>query len=298
MALKVMLAASTIPEDSQIQLPCMASIKLDGIRSPMVNGTAMSRKMLPIPNRFYQEWAKEYCNQLHGLDGEGIVGLPGGEGVFQRSTSGLMSETGEPDFRFYVFEKWDHPGHAMDRYAELAAQFAFQPIPRVHLLEQRVVNTLEDLRAMYNRALAQGYEGLILKHPRHLYKNGRSSVLEGTLLKWKEWADSEAIILDVNQGTENTNPLTKDELGHAKRSTHKAGKVLKDTVGSFHCKDAYSGVEFNCATGPLTEADLKIMWGAREKLPGRVITYKFQKSGCVVKPRYPGFKAFRSPLDF
>ena len=102
-----MLAASEIPEYNQLHYPLMASLKLDGIRSPQVNGRAMSRKMLPIPNKHYQEWCGDHAKALHGLDGEGIVGLPFAEhdddDVFNRSTRGLMKAEGTPDFTFYVF---------------------------------------------------------------------------------------------------------------------------------------------------------------------------------------------------
>lgn len=296
-----MLAASEIPQDHELRFSLLSSLKLDGIRSPMVNGVAMSRKMLPLPNKHYQEWAGDYAKDLHGLDGEGIVGLPyaedGDDDVFNRSTRGLMTVTGKPDFTFYVFEDWDSSEPALARNTALAKRVQSLTIPHIQLLQQTLVLDLPSLKTQYDQALKNRYEGLILKHPEHLYKYGRSTVLEGTLLKWKEWADSEARILGIQEGTTNNNPLMKDELGHAKRSTAKAGKVPNGLVGSFLCEDLYSRVKFKCSTGSLTEDQLRELFIKRHELPGQIVVYKFQKSGVIRKPRYPGFKGFKHVLD-
>lgn len=295
MFIKPMLAASEIPLETNLKFPLMVSYKLDGIRSLMIDGRAMSRKMLVLSNLYLQEWAKEYATALHGLDGEVIVGQPYGEGVFQRSGSGITSIEGEPDFTFYVFEKWDSTRNARVRFAELSQQA--EGIPRVYVLPQMIVHNVAQLKEVYAQALSIGYEGLILKNPLGAYKNGRSTVLEGTLLKWKEWADSEAVILGFKEGSTNTNVATKDELGHTKRSSAKEGKIPKDTLGSFLVKDIYSGVEFSASTGNLTVTEAKEFWDNRENLVGKIIVYKFQKSGVKDKPRFPGFKGFRSSID-
>lgn len=296
---QVMLAASEIPTPEQLVFPLFASMKLDGIRSPQVNGIPYSRKMIEIPNLYYRSWAKQYGNQLHGLDGEGIVGLPYGKNVFKRSGT-ILKQEGEPDFCLYVFEDWESDQVAMNRYQHLKTRLAVEKIPRVQLLEQELVRDIDQLKAKYDKALLDGYEGLILKAPLGKYKNGRSTVLEGTLLKWKEWVDAEAVILGIKQGTTNTNEALKDELGHTKRSSAKAGKVPREIVGSYHVRclnGEYEGKEFYVSTGSFTEAELIAQWHDRENLTGKIMVFKYQKTASDDLPRFAGIKGFRDIMD-
>lgn len=294
--IKVMLASSEIPKVEELKFPLFASAKLDGIRCAVVSGKAMSRKMIPIPNEFVQAWAKENAEALEGLDGELIVGEPCGDGVFIRSGKGVGTVGGEPDFTFYVFECWNQPTMmAVERYAYLESRV--QNLPRCVLVPQSIVNTPEELLAYNRDALEQGYEGMILKKLWGHYKYGRSTLNEGLLLKWKEFSDSEAVILEVLQGKTNTNPDIRDALGHAKRSTAKAGKVGTQMVGSFRVKDIHSGVEFKCALGNQTVKEAEQLWAIREQLVGKTIVYKFQKVGVKDKPRFPGLKGFRDAFD-
>lgn len=293
---KVMLASSEIPPVTALKFPLMASVKLDGIRCVVVDGKAMSRKMIPIPNLFVQAWAAEHSELLQGLDGELIVGLPYGEGVFNRSGTGVGKAGGEPDFTFHVFECWDKPElTAVERYQYLQSKVV--GLPRCQLVEQDLLHTAEELLDWNTLTLQAGFEGVILKKPEGKYKNGRSTLNEGLLLKWKEFCDSEAEILEVLQGKTNTNPDIRDALGNAKRSSAKAGKVATDMVGSFRVRDIHSGVEFKCGLGNQTVKEAQKLWEMRDQLVGKIIVYKFQKVGVKDKPRFPGLKGFRDAFD-
>lgn len=292
---KVMLAVSEIPAAESLNFPLFASAKLDGYRCAIVDGRAMSRKMIPIPNLFVQKWAAENAAALEGLDGELIVGEPFGNDVFARSGAvGKISD--EPDFTFYVFECWNQPQMtASDRYEYLKSKVV--QLPRCKLVTQQLIESVDQLVKLNEGTLAQGYEGLILKKLDGKYKNGRSTLNEGLLMKWKEFIDSEAEILEVLQGKTNKNPEMKDALGHTKRSTAKAGKVLTETIGSFRVRDIYTGVEFQCGLGGQTLDEIAQLWAVRDKLVGKIIVYKSQKVGVKDKPRFPGMKAFREAFD-
>lgn len=298
-----MLASSEIPTVEQLVFPLLWSPKIDGVRCLQMDGQAHSRKLLPIENPFVSQWSKTYFHLLEGLDGELTVGPPHstgeGDDVFNRTAGALRRSTGEPDFTYHVFELWNYGAHAFDRWEALQSRFEDQlkaPHLRVRLVPQVLVRDLQELKARHTWALEAGYEGSMLKHPRKMYKHGRSTLDEGILLKWKDFADSEAVVLSVNQGTTNTNPLQRDALGHAKRSSAKAGKVLKDTIGSWRVKDLYNGKVFNCPPGSQTEAELKAMWAEHLQSianggvghEGRVLQYKYQTVGSWGLPRFPG----------
>jgi DNA ligase-1 len=297
-----MLAASEIPTPEQISFPCMASFKLDGIRSPIIGGKAMSRKLLPLPNTHYQEWVSANHQWLEGIDCEVISGSPVGEGVFHRTQSAIMSADGAPDFKIYVFDSFQSDSQlpAWRRYTDLEKWFHglhSEVKSRVVLLEQRLLQSVAELESHMDEALDSGFEGLILKNPQGLYKNGRSTLKEGTLLKWKVFTYEDCRILGVIQGKTNQNVKTKDALGHAKRSTAKEGMKLINSVGGFRVVDAKSGEVFDCGTGCLKADELKELWAIKDSLVGRYFTYKSQPYGVLKKPRFPGFNGWKSLMD-
>ena len=53
------------------------------------------------------------------------------------------------------------------------------------------VHTERELKLTYEVMLDEGYEGLVLTHRKHLYKFGRNTIKEGTLLKMKDDKDKE-----------------------------------------------------------------------------------------------------------
>ena len=298
---KPMLAASEIPAPAAIEFPLLASFKLDGIRCPIIDGVAMSRKLLPLPNRHFQEWVAEHAEHLSGRDGEVVVGAPSGDGVMYRTSSGIMSRDGQPDFKFYVFDDHSLPTlTAHERNLRLQAWYADLPVAvkaRVELLAQEAIYDLDGLKQKMDIAMDMGFEGLILKHPHRFYKFGRSTVTEGTLLKWKEFMDAEAVVLEVIEGETNNNKLEVDALGHAKRSSSKAGKVKNGTCGGFRVYSEQFG-EFYVAPGSMTAAQSKEIWATRAEKVGQHITYKYQPYGVLKYPRFPGWKCFRDNIDF
>lgn len=299
---KPMLAASEIPTIEQLTFPLMASYKLDGVRCVQIDGVAVSRKLLPIPNRSVQAWAKQHSSALHGLDGELVIGSPHstgpGDDVFNRTSGALRREVGEPDFTYYVFEQFNSELPAYQRYLDFASTLLMKELPRVIVLNQRVVTTSDELLAYAEEARILGYEGLILKSCNNAYKFGRSTLREGTLLKWKEFCDAECEILEVIQGQENGNVAETDALGHTKRGVSKAGMIPLETMGSFRVRDLSGRFgEFYCSTGSLTDADLVRLWQQRDQLPGKVFTYTYQKVGSLTAPRFPQYKGWRESWD-
>lgn len=308
-----MLAASEIPSAKEVPFPVFVSVKLDGIRCVITDGVAMSRKMLPLPNRFLQQWVKDNAEALQGFDGELIVGPPNLESTFNTASSGIMSADGEPDFRFYVFDLWNEPMPARIRQTRLKARhdaLMGSADARVILLEQSRIDgpmggnddPAGTLSAVARSVIDQGFEGLILRQVNSPYKNGRSTLNEGYLLKWKEFDYITCRIDGLKQAMTNTNEQVRDETGKAKRSTAKAGKVKVESLGGFvvTCVDPtskYEGKEFSVGPGNLTEEQRNNLWIERSTLPGRLIRVKVQASGMVGLPRFPMFNAWVSPMN-
>ena len=279
-------------DTTKLVFPVYASPKLDGIRVIIKDGKVLSRNGKPIPNLFIQSLLKTY----HGLDGELIVGHPTHTNVFQLTTSGVMSIEGTPNVRLYVFDCWYAEGGIDTRYNEVLKITQNSPISDIEVVPQIIVNSLEELYKFEEDCLEKGYEGVMLRYPNAPYKNGRSTVKEGALLKLKRFSDSEAYILDMEPLLRNHNEPTKNALGHTERSSHIYNKVADNLLGALNVKDIHTGVEFSIGSG-FTEEQRREIWNKQVELIGSIVKYKYFEIGVKDKPRFPIFCGFRDKRD-
>lgn len=290
-----MLAAAA--DLKKIQYPVLGFPKIDGIRAVIHDKRPLSRKLITLPNKFIQGFFSH--DHFQGLDGELVVGAPNDPLCIKHTTSGVMSHEGEPDFTFFVFDKWDHNDGYTLRLSEAHYQTQQIRSRRVRHLAGTYIDREDDLLAYEAAQLDAGYEGIILRSPDGLYKHGRSTVREGGLLKLKRFLDSEALVLEVIEEQFNGNEAQKDNLGRTKRSSAKAGKVGKGRAGALRVRDIHHGWEFEIGTG-LTDAD-KAEWWAWWQLgstrPTRYVKYKFFPVGMQERPRHPVYLSWRHPID-
>jgi DNA ligase-1 len=288
-----MLAAKVDLE--KLQFPVLVSPKIDGIRCIIKDGIAYSRTMKPIRNRVVQEYLQHKAP--NGMDGELCVGNPYDPNLMQQTSSGVMSEMGAPDFSYCVFDLHHMKSGYLNRYNDLEQICARFPGSRIKLVKHTLVRTMSALLAYEETFLSLGYEGLMIRHIDGPYKQGRSTVREGWLLKMKRFTDSEAIVIGYKELRHNDNPLQKDERGYAKRSHAMLGMQPTGMLGALLVKDLESGIEFDIGTG-FNDQQRKDMWNFRLDLIGKMVTYKhFTTTGVKDAPRMPVFKSFRDPGD-
>lgn len=290
--MKPMLAAAT--DGLNLRYPLLASPKLDGIRCLVQGGVALSRSLKPIPNKHCQQLFGR--PELEGFDGELIVGEDRGPGVFQRTSSGVMSIEGEPDVRFHVFDDYSRREEVFRERLEYVhhrlrrIKGPVSVVLHVHLLNETALFKQESLW------LADGYEGIMIRDPKGAYKHGRSSLREGWLLKLKRFLDSEAEVIGVTQLMHNANEAEVNELGHKERSSKKDGKAPLELLGALQVRDLKTKVEFEIGTG--FDADQRrLLWLGRKKINGRIAKYKYQPVGVKDKPRFPVFLGWRDERD-
>lgn len=282
-------------------LPVYGSIKYDGIRCLVKDGTPLSRKLLPIPNPHIQCILSD--TSLNGLDGEIIVGEANAENVFNKTQSVVMSKREEVvDFKFYVFDIFDADEMPyMERLAQLLLRHSQLPEYLRNVVEfvrSDFYTRWEDIEGAERAYVAAGYEGMILRHPGMPYKFGRSTKREQGMLKLKRFVDAEAEIIGFQELEHNNNEAGVDELGNTKRSKQKDGMVAGDTLGALICRDLESGVEFGIGTFKgLTMADRKAIWNARDRYFGRIVKYSYFPVGVKEAPRSPKFIGFRDKAD-
>lgn len=287
---KPMLAKDMVPE--KLKFPVAVQAKIDGIRCIVKDGKALSRTMKEIPNReIFNALSKP---EFEGLDGEIVVGSPTAEDCYRKTASYVMAPNKVGEFwTFYIFDRHNHPGTYSERAGTLIDGSLFTPHTAVLLAS--TVDTMDQLRHEEELHVKAGYEGVIVRGPDTFYKYGRSSPTKGELLKVKLYQDSEAEIIGVEEELHNGNEAEKDAFGRTKRSSVKANKTGKGTLGALIVRDLVSGVEFKVGTG-FNASQRKELWKSHADgdLVGSTIKYKFFAVGVKDKPRHPVFLGFRN----
>lgn len=287
---KPMLSANIDGDLTKVKYPCAVSPKLDGIRVTIVDGKALTRSLKPIPNKHVDALLSNPI--FNGLDGEIIVGDPFDPMLYRKTMSAVMSEEGKPVFTFLVFDNYLCDAGFAERDALIAAEFYPAYISRLH---QQLVTCEQELLAMEELFVGQGYEGIMLRSPDAKYKFGRSTVKEFGLVKWVRVVREEAVIVGFEERMHNTNEAKINALGHTERSSHKENLVGRGDLGSLIVKGKYEK-EFSVGTG-FTDVERAAFWDDREQLIGKTITYEFRPYGDYDVPRFPAFKGFRVKED-
>ena len=280
-----MLAAEA--DLDKLQFPILVSAKLDGVRAIVRDGVVYSRSNKPIPNKYVQQM----YGHLNYYDGELIVGPPTAKDVYRRTVSAVMSknDTTGCDARFFAF---DHIENQTDPY-----KLRYAKLNDAHAIKhtQVSVHNMEQLLMVEQEMLDNGYEGLILRDSIAPYKNGRSTVREGYLLKLKRFSDCECRIIGFIEREHNDNPATTNELGRTKRSSHQENKYGRGDLGALILRHP-EGYEFNCGTG-FTDEERARIWDNRKDYMGLMAKVKYFAVGMKDKLRHPVWLGLRDEKD-
>lgn len=291
---RVMKGAQVL-DYSKIKFPKWGSVKVDGFRC-YVTDKAYTSRFKEFPNRFVHETFKGLLPKKVSLDGEIVVGKRRGKGVLQRTSSGVTSKAGEPEFTLWVF---DAPRKSLtfEQRLRLAKQLVKDlNHPRVKFLKHVWLESLDDMLKFLEWALKRGFEGIMLDDPEAPHKEGKSTLRENYRLKVKPFVTREARIIGYYEEMENTNEAVKDATGKSKRSSAKAGKKPKGTLGGFIGLDLETDVEVRVGGG-FSAKQRKEFWKLRKSMLGQIMTYQKQVAGEKDKPRHPSFKAIRPVID-
>lgn len=291
--MKAPTTSITDEELKYLPYPVYGSPKLDGFRC-IIDRTPKTSSMKEMPNPFVQ--SELSYQELHGLDGELIVGEPNDPNAFNNSTGPLRRHYGEPDFYFYVFDNWVWGDQTYkERWIDAYIQDSI-PHPRVIVLYQLPLQSPEHVIMYEQLCIDQGYEGAMIRTATGKYKQGRATYREMNIFKRKPFADTEGIIVGFTEQMTNLNPKEVNEMGLTKRATHKENLVGADTLGNFILKAEEWEKPFHCGGGKLNHAERKKIWDDKESYLGEVVTFKYQKHGSIDAPRTPIFLRFDNPL--
>lgn len=304
MAQKVqpMSAARGLDETTahRLRFPLFESVKLDGIRGIVGKDNhgkpiVLSKSFKPIRSKFIQQnFAKE---EYMGFDGEFIFGDPTDGLVCNKTYSAVMTMGSTVEVDFYIFDKFSSgDGTFESRMDSVERSLRTNPHHNIKLVPQHLVYSWDKILEREKEVLEQGYEGLILRDPKGIYKFGRSTLIEQYLVKLKRVKNGEAWITGFVELMLNHNEPVIDALGYQKRSASKEGKIPGGMLGTLIVKDYKTGIEFEIGSGFDDALRLEI-WNNQEKYLGRLVTYSYFPIGQVNKPRQPIFKGWRDPSD-
>lgn len=318
-----MLAPSDSPMKNleyfqKLQLPLFASPKYDGIRcvtkmrqdvianselemvgsGPFVE-KCLSRTLLALPSAQVQR----LFSPFQDLDGEIIVGNPSDFDVYNRTQSHVMSDDKPADdIRFLVFDCADEEVQhvpfetRLDYARDQVAYFKkIYPNSRVEMVEQTLCRTIDDILDYEAWALAEGYEGIMLKSPGAIYKHGRGTFKEGYIYKLKREQDDEGVIEGFVEQKTNLNHATTSEVGLLKRSTKKLLMVDANTLGNFIVR--FNGELIDVAPGAATHVQRNHIWDNQAYYLGKIITFRHFAHGAKDKPRFPRFVGFKDKMN-
>ncbi len=296
MSIKRPIKAPSEPiTDTQLEClhyPIVGSPKLDGFRC-VVKDEPKTSSLKPWPNDFIR--SELAYARYHGLDGEIVVGDPTDPNAYHNTSGPVRRRDGEPDFKFYVFDRWNEPSL---NYADRWLDCKLEEDGRIIVLEQRLLNTPEEVLAYEKELLAIGYEGAMIRAIDGMYKQGRCSFRDLNIFKRKPFDECEATIIECIEGLQNMNEPKENELGYMRRSSHKANKVPKGTLGAFRCKSKLWASSFTVGLGEGYTAELKQeIWNRRDEYIGQIATVKYQKYGSRDAPRIPSVIKIRPDWD-
>jgi DNA ligase-1 len=198
-----MLAQDYNKRGKDIVFPCYAQRKLDGVRCVAIAGKGLySRNGKPMSAHLTAIRAEVdslpagtivdgelYADKTH-LSFQEIVGLA------KKATLKKGDVEKLPCLYLCVYDVI-MDGTNKDRKKWLDALFASRTFSHIKQLPTAVCNSADDAKYLHSTYVAEGYEGLILRNVKGLYKIGHRSK---DLQKYKEFLDEEFPIVGFKEG--------------------------------------------------------------------------------------------------
>ena len=266
---KPMLACSVTPTQlSELKYPVLVQPKYDGIRCTVTCEGALTRTGKPIPNKVLAERLSRCC--CVGWDLELVAGKHDKD-VFNRTQSIVMSHkhADTDTVNFLVFDLVSNET-AQNRWQSLADGDI--KCKRASVVPSVTCENSEQVEHWLARWCGEGYEGLMIRGVNSLYKAGRGTLKDLSLIKLKPREDAEAVVEGITQ------LFSKDG-------------DPRPQVGALVCRMP-DGKTFELGTG-FTIAKREA-WFKNPPI-GYTVTYYYQGLGTNGRPRFPAFKSFREP---
>lgn len=309
----VMLAPNqAVPWDSRfIAYPMYASCKYDGNRLLIKNGEILSRTLKPWANKFLPNHLKDLVNlsQEHKLvfDAEFYshkITFQEIQSVVRSFHSPIPIHMNAYVFDMLTLDEWEtgtEPifSKRIDRLNEFLKTFSPDQTIRV---EQILVNSPQEAKEIYGEMLAEGYEGVMLRHPKSKYRHGRATLNQGDIFKFKEFVTVDAKIIGYEQKRRmkpefQTGDRTRDVMGYLERSHKQEHYEYVEEIGSVRLS-TIEGKEFGAGFSKgFDPKQYNWNWNTRHSFIGKMVEVRYMSIGMKDLPRMGGILRFRPDLD-
>jgi DNA ligase 1 len=292
------MKASDFVEES-LRFPYLASPKLDGYRAFSSGGVIRTSSGTPITNHHTRVLFSG--EDFTGLDGELLVGDWNDKNAFHNTSGPVRRATGMPDVKWYIFDDRSQPGLGFSHRFNVARNRVLylqdKGCANIELVPHIILNNRDELAEFERSALADGFEGVMLRSLSGPYKFGRGTVKENLLLKVKRFVSEEATIVGLEEQVENTNASGTDAFGHSKKSTSKATQIGTGMVGAFLMSSDKWSEEFRVSASSLSHGERRHAWENQSEYLGELARFKYFPHGVVDAPRHGVFEAIRGRED-
>lgn len=289
---------------SKVRYPVILQPKVDGVRAVNLNGLVTGRSLKAHKN---VHLTKFFSHPLcHGLDGEMAAERETHPALCRITASAMSTIDGEPYLLWWLFDYIVPATVQLDynlRYNELVKHYHWicdaNPELGAHLrlMPSTLVYNEQELDELHTKYSDLGYEGSVLRDPYGKYKQGRSTVREGGLLRIKDYVEEEAVVTGIEEGQSNTNEMVLNPLGKAERSTHQANMIPNGMVGALLCIDVKTKKDIRVAAGTMPHDDRALFFKHPSLIVGKTIKYKTFPKGVKDKPRHPTFQSIKIDSD-
>ena len=297
-----MLAATLTEADlANLPFPLLASPKIDGFRGMAGDNAIYSRTGKLFKNEHLQGVFRDFT--MWGLDGELGVGSPTAFDFHEQVKRKFNTQHNTTPFNFYVFDLWNTDSREpyrqrLNRLADTVDNLPSTLLDHgctVQLVDHTMIEGPTSLLLYEEEMIERGWEGICLRRPSGLYKNGRSTLKEGYLYKLKRFQDDEAEIIGWEERELNQNEQERSPHGFAARSSAASGKVPAGDLGAFTIRvltGRFTGAQSSIGSG-FTAEERRDFWRRRESFLGTTCTFKHFLPGAKDLPRHLVWKGLR-----
>lgn len=309
--MKPLLAANYV--ESKLVFPLGAQPKIDGVRGLTTEGHLTGRSLKKHKNKYTTAFYSTV--EYRGFDGELAAQDERHPDLCRITSSALSTIKGEPFTIWNLFDclrKEVVSGPYVERHAYLTNLIHYEHTQgrclHAKVIPMTVCNDLTELLALDEKFLELGYEGTIIRGLNALHKEGRSTVLQGQLLRIKRFIEAEALVLAIEEGNANENEAQTNELGRTFRTSHQDNKVPNGLVGNLQCR-LLQDIEWEgmvlipadtiitVSPGNMDHKMRKHYFENQSEIVQHVIKFKFFPKGIKDKPRFPTYVCHRSAED-
>jgi len=260
----VMLASPNKMID-RINFPCIVQTKMDGMRAMIVvkdnkpivysrNGKAMEglgEHFKPMVNHNNMVYDGELTVTIES--GFGLLDRKAGNGILHKAVVGTISPEEIERVRITLWDiipldAWEKGIDPTPYHTRLSELKALPKSGLFSIVETFDVKDMDEAQKVYQKMLAKGEEGIILKNNDHPWENKRST----QIVKMKEILEIDLKVIGWAEGT---------------------GKYV-GMMGALQCENKDGSIKVDVGTG-YNDAQRTDLWIKREKVVGKIISVQY-----------------------